>query len=322
MIRVPVALLLDPEPAASAKVIWMARRLNPAASPAELEAVTGLSRHTVLTGLDHVAKRQYQRDPYAKLPSALLCDRRLGAQARVLYGLLQALPTFRQPEGEFTYADLCTFTGLGRNTIKRAVVELEVAGWLRLDQASRLSPLQFTLGNPYRQTTFSEALAAERRLQRAKPVGEALMKEYLSLLIDSDQFTDNARPGFLVNPQTGEFLEFDRFYSPSWAFEFHGAQHDGPTERFSQTEVDAQRVRDLLKAGICFYRGVHLVVIRAADLSLEGIRERIPGGLPLRDLAGHEALIDLLEESSLAYRATSASRRWTKRAPSGGRPLL
>jgi hypothetical protein len=121
---------------------------------------------------------------------------------------------------------------------------------------------------------------------------------------------------FLVNPQTGERLEFDRFYPPNWAFEFHGAQHDGPTERSSQAEVEAQQLRDLIKAGICVYRGIHLVVIRAADLSLDGMIKRVGGSMPLRDLTGQEALIDLLEDASIAYRAASA-RRGRGKSPTG-----
>lgn len=55
------------------------------------------------------------------------------------------------------------------------------------------------------------------------------MREYLSLMIDSGEFEDNAAPGFLVNPLTDERLQFDRFYPPGVAFEFNGPQHYGAT---------------------------------------------------------------------------------------------
>lgn len=48
---------------------------------------------------------------------------------------------------------------------------------------------------------FAEVAQAQLRLQESEFRGEAIMKEYLSLLIDSDEFEDNARPGFLVNPR-------------------------------------------------------------------------------------------------------------------------
>jgi len=135
------------------------------------------------------------------------------------------------------------------------------------------------------------------------------MQEYLSLLIDSDQFTENARPGFLVNPQTGERLELDRFYPEGVAFEFNGTQHYRETGRFSQAEADAQHLRDLIKAGICLYRGIHLVIIRTEGLALQGMIRRIDQSLPLRNLAGHEPLIDLLEDASLTYRASAEAAR-------------
>lgn len=136
------------------------------------------------------------------------------------------------------------------------------------------------------------------------------MQEYLSLLIDSDQFTENARPGSLVNPLSRERLELDRFYPPGVAFEYNGAQHYRATERFTQAEAEAQRLRDLIKAGLCLYQGVRLVIIHAQDLTLQRMLARLSGGpLPLRDLAGQEPLIDLLEEASLRYRASAQKQK-------------
>jgi hypothetical protein len=293
VVQVPVSILLDPEPTPSAKVVWMALRLRPNAGPAELEAQTALTRPTVLKGLSTVSNRS-SRGPRVKLPGALLAEHAVGAQAKVLYGLLQATPNFRGDCGQFTYASLCSLTRLGRNTLKRAIAELVGAGWLQVTQANRLSPIHFTLGNQEVTRSQVEAAAARRRLRRAKFVGEALMQEYLSLLVDSDQFTNNARPGFLVSPLTGEFLELDRFYPPDLAFEFNGTQHYRATGH----------LRDLIKAGICLYRGVHLVIIHAEDLSLQGIINKIGQSMPLRSLAGHQPLIDLLEDASLSYRAS------------------
>ncbi|HEY3365256.1 MAG TPA: hypothetical protein VGK74_09405 [Symbiobacteriaceae bacterium] len=183
------------------------------------------------------------------------------------------------------------------------------AGWVQVTQASRLSPIHFTLGSPELTRGQVEAEVAGRRLKRAKFGGEAFMQEYLSLLIDSDQFTDTARPGFLVSPQTGERLELDRFYPPNVAFEFNGAQHYRRTARHSQEEADAQHLRDLIKAGICLYRGIHLVIIRTDDLSLQGMTSKIGQSMPLRNLAGHEPLIVLLEDASLTYRASAEAAR-------------
>ncbi|HYG58359.1 MAG TPA: ArsR family transcriptional regulator, partial [Symbiobacteriaceae bacterium] len=290
----------------SQKLIWMVRRLHPTASPAELGAQTGLSRHTVKRGLARLtAGNPAPAGPRVKVPASLLAEHRVGAQAKVLYGLLQATPAYRGQTGQFTYTGLCSLTRLSRNTLKRAMAELSAAGWVQTTQKTRLSSIAFTLGSPELMRSHTETAAAKRRLKRANHGGEAIMQEYLSLLIDSNQFTDNARPGFLVNPLTGERLELDRFYPPNVAFEFHGTQHDSATEKFTQQEVDTQRLRDLIKAGICLYQGIHLVIIRAEDLSLQGMIHKIGRCMPLRDLAGHEFLLDLLEGESLKYRASA-----------------
>jgi len=303
-------MLLDPAQTASAKVVWMALQLHPAARSAELEVHTGLSRHTVLSGMGQVTAGHHPTGGFrVRVPGALLAERTVGAPAKVLYGLLQATPNFRGQVGQFTYAGLHSLTQLGRNTLKRAIAELVGAGWVQVTQAGRLSPIHFTLGSPERKRSQAEAAEAVRRLKRAKFGGEALMQEYLSLLIDSDQFTDNARPGFLVNPLTRERLELDRFYLPNVAFEFNGTQHYHATGRFSQEEADAQHLRDLIKAGICLHRGIHLVIVQAEDLSLQGMTKKIGPLMPLRNLVGHEPLINLLENAGLTYYASVDAAR-------------
>lgn len=314
VVQVPVTLLLDPEITPASKVVWMAVQLYPSANPGELEARTGLTRHTVLKGRRHAAELSRPLGgPRVKVPAALLAEASVGTQAKVLYGLLQVTPGFHGQSGHFSYASLRSLSHLSRNTLKQAVTELLTARWIQITEAGRAAPLHFKLGTPEQRRSQAEVAIAKRRLKRAKFRGEAIMQEYLSLLIDSDQFTDNARPGFLVNPLTKERLELDRFYPPNVAFEFHGHQHDHATERYSQEEVDAQQLRDYVKAGICLYRDIRLVIIRAKDLSLQGMTEKIGQSLPLRNLAGHELLTDFLEETSLRYRATAEAVNRSRR---------
>lgn len=307
MVQVPVSLLLDQGLTGSAKVVWIASRLAPKADPTELVALTGLSRHSVLAGLNHVKRNL--GGAKVEVPGALLADRSVGSQAKVLYGLLQAIPAARGQRGTFTYAALSAFAHLSVNTTKSAIGELSLARWIELSQVNRRKPIHFKLGSPEARRSQREALVASRRLKRALYSGEALMQEYLSLLIDLDDFADNARPGFLVNPQTGERLELDRFYSPRLAFEFNGLQHYAKTEKVSQAEVEAQHQRDLIKAGLCLYRGMQLVIIHDDDLSLQGMIDRLPAGVPRRSLEGHEPLIDLLEGMSMSYRASVQAAR-------------
>lgn len=305
VLQVPASLLLNPAGTAPAKLVWMALRLHPDAGPAKVEALTGLSRHTVLNGLAQAADLRHPREgPRTQIPVALLAEKRVRAPAKLLYGLLQTLPTFRSMHGQFTYRDLAGLTRLSPNTLKRAMSELIGSGWVRLTQKTRLSPFHFKLGTPEQRSREAEAAVASRRLKRAKFGGEAIMQEYLSLLIDSTDFTDNARPGFLVNPLTQERLELDRFYRvDKVAFEYHGEQHERATGRFTQKQVDDQRLRDLITAGLCVYEGIHLVIIRAEDLSLQGMIAKVGSCMPLRGLAGQERLIDVLENASIAYLA-------------------
>lgn len=73
--------------------------------------------------------------------------------------------------------------------------------------------------------------------------------------------------------------------------------------------MDAQHLRDLIKAGICLYRGIHLIIIHSEDLSLQSMTHKIGQSMPLQNLAGHEPLIDVLEDASLIYRASAETAR-------------
>jgi hypothetical protein len=161
----------------------------------------------------------------------------------------------------------------------------------------------FTLRNPGLERQEAEVEQAMQRLNEAPFDGEALMREYLSLIVASDQFEDNATPGFLVNPFTGEELEFDRYYPPGVAFEFQGAQHFGPTARFpDERKARNLRGRDVVKLGLCAARGIALVEVLPTDLTLKRMLAKVGSLLPLRRLDGHELLIACLEANSRTYR--------------------
>jgi len=311
VIQVPLALLQDQSHTPHVKLVWMARRLEPEASPARVEALTGLSRHTVLSGLAELPGiRPPRGGPKAQIPAGLLAERGVGARAKVLYGLLQSVPTFCGQRGRFTYPGLSTLTKLGPNTLKRAVTELRECNWVRTDQKSRLQPIFFRLGTPVNRQREREALLAERRLKRAEHRGEALMHEYLSLLIDSTDFVDTTRHNFLVSPLTQERLELDRFYRTARvAFEYQGEQHTRASARFTQKEVDELRLRDTLKAGLCLRAGVHLVLVEEQDLSLQAMERKIGTCMPRRSLDGQDRLIEMLEVESLIYVAKAKAAR-------------
>lgn len=312
VIQVPVSLLHHPNQTAHTKLVWMGLRLEPDAGPAKLEVVTGLSRHTVLTGLARLAASQLPHGgPRVKMPAALLAERGVGPRAKMLYGLLQTLPSFRWTHGKFSYADIIIQTNISENTLRRAMNELVDSGWVSLRRKNRLSLITFTLGTPEQRRSEAEAARARKRIDRARHKGEAIMHEYLSLLIDDTDYANNSRPSFLVNPDTQELMELDRYYGTlKVAFEFHGDQHDRASGRYTQKQVDDQHRRDLFKAGLCTYGDIHLIIVRAEDLSLQQMIRKIDRFVPLRKVAGHEQLIDVLEDASMCYLAeTQAARR-------------
>ena len=308
VVHVPGPMLLDRRLATSAKLIWMFCQLEAQAPAARvLESRSRLSRQTVQRGLDQLQSMGWLPAPaggagsVADVPVDLLFDPRPGFRANVLYACLQLTPDWYGQNGRFTYTDLGRLTGADPTSLKRAVGALQAAGWLRAEQGVKFSPVRFTLRNPVLEWQRGEVLAATRRLEEAPFLGEALMREYLNLIVDSDIYIDNSRPSFLLNPYTDELLEFDRYYPPLVAFEYNGPQHDGPTAIYPE-DAWKQKGRDYIKAGICASRGIRLVVVQAPSLSLAAMQQKVAGLLPLRDLDDHALLIDALETMSEPYR--------------------
>jgi hypothetical protein len=309
-VRAPASLLLHPDLTAAAKLIWLITQLDPDGGPTKLGAQSGLSQPTIRKSFVQLAETNLSSPDTRTVafPVDLVTDIRLSAQARLMYGLLQLVPGFQAQRGLVTHAQLSDLSGLDEKTVRSSIRALSGAGWLCIDQVNQRAPLIFTLSHPEHQRIQAERELAERRIARAEFRGEALMKEYLSLLIDSDQFEDNATPGFLVNPYTKERLELDRFYPPGVAFEYQGAQHFGPSERYPDAQEAArQQGRDLIKQGICLERSIKLVIIQPSDLSLHGMKTKVGPLLPLRDLQHHRPLVDFLERLSRGYRRRAAA---------------
>lgn len=310
-VQAPISLLLDPNLRPTAKVIWLALQgLEPTtASAHRLADRSGLTLATIRSGLAQLEAGGWYTpstgaiEPLSSarvsIPASLLPERLVRPQGRLLYGILQTLPEPRQ----FTYLSLSASARVSLATVKKAVGELVRAGWIQISQAHKQAPIRFTLHIPEQDRRDALLAQAERRLEEAEFRGEAIMKEYLSLLIESDEFEDNARPGFLVNPLTEERMELDRYYPTILAFEFNGPHHYRPTRQFpSQTGLAMQQARDLMKEALCTRRGIRLVVVEPSDLSIEVMQQKVGGLLPLRDLRGYEELILYLDRVSRLYR--------------------
>ncbi|HYG56894.1 MAG TPA: hypothetical protein VD902_02335 [Symbiobacteriaceae bacterium] len=312
--HVPAALLLSPDLSVSAKLIWMVEGLRPAGvkpGTTWLCQASGLSRPTVLTALAQLAAQGWDparaEEPAVPVPAALLTNRKIGIHGRVLYGLLLLTPAFSHPSGSFTYAELAAMSHASPNTAAKAVAELASAEWIMVERKSRLARIRFELTFPGCTRGMDALAAAQSRLNHVDHYGEGLMREYLSLLIDQEDYQDGAFHGFLVNPRTGELLQLDRFYPPNVGFEFNGPQHNRATDKYPAQVVARQQERDYVKLGICVTRGITLVTIYPEDLTLKRMQQKVANLLPLRDLTGHELLIDHLEMESSDYRASIAA---------------
>lgn len=322
MVDVPISLLLNSHLTASVRLIWMLRQLAPdSPGTGQLLTLSGLSRPTVLKSIAHLDSvgwyQSLPRTPSIRVPRALLTDRRLSAQARVLRALLEATPGLANGTDSTTYRKLGNLAGRSPHTVRQAMQDLATLGWIRLEQPHRLAPIRFECHDPFVDRAMIEVEEARRRLEESRYMGEAIMREFLTILVDSADFEDDAAPGFLVNPYTDERMQFDRFYPPNVAFELNGAQHYQPTDLFPVTwKVTKQRGRDYMKAGICFYRRVHLVIVHAEDLHLEGLREKASPLLPMRDLSSHGPAIGFLETAARHYRQVIQRRGLSPNPPS------
>ncbi|MDB4897025.1 MAG: hypothetical protein JWN15_3287 [Firmicutes bacterium] len=335
-VTVPAPLLMASGLSKSAKLVWMMLRLpkaggggplewprRRAGAPGHLHALAGVARSTTRTALSELERGGWLAptlhssftQPRVTLPIELLTDKHLGIQVKLLYGMLQLTPGFHDLAGQFTYASLSALAGLSFSTAKRGVTALSRTGWLQMTRSEKFSPIHFTLGNPA-VTQYNRAVKAINRRRKQNPnKGESLMHEYLSAIINSDEYDDNMSPAWLLNPFTGEELQFDRYYWAGLAWEFNGPQHYDTTELYpDEDEARKQRARDFLKADICKDRGIPLVVVHSEDLRFatmrqkvsEVLRQNVGGVLRQRDLRGDEPVIAYLDLLGRTYRENAA----------------
>lgn len=317
---IPLSVLNDQGHSANTRLIWLllGRHFGGSSAPAaeRLQKLSGLSPKTIalaLAGLAQVPPAPSYVRPMracAAVPAALLTDAGLSANARLLYGQLQAVPTFKHPGGSFTYVALSQITGNSVDTLRRTVTELAAAGWLTVTRANRKSPLSVTLRNPAATRLSARISSIRRRVRGAQYRGETLLREFLNAMVALDDYQDNAAPDFLLNPFTRELMELDRCYpADAVAFEFNGAQHYEETEIATLEETVKQVGRDAMKAFLCKAQGIELVIIRPEDLNWKAIELKLPGRLPRRDMAHLESLRTTLDSLAAEYRDHTAEQR-------------
>ncbi len=202
--------------------------------------------------------------------------------------------------------DLMRATGFARNTVMKHCRLLEQRGWAAIEGNRALRRVV-----PLTPDTVQRELAAifVRDLAMAAYKGEFLMRAGLDELIDSADYVDNPRPEVLTNPETGQPLEYDRYY-PRFrvAFEWNGSQHYRTTKRYpSEDALRETRKRDLIKKGLSQDSGIRLIVMTNADLSLSAMMRLIPSDMPLVTPRPGPYLVTYDEQCRL-YIATQSER--------------
>ncbi len=226
------------------------------------------------------------------VPTDLLSDARVKPLAKYLYLVVRA-------RGRASISELSRVTGISRETVRLQCRDLAEAGWIAISA----EPSRRTLVAAAPRST-QEALAQRLKENRweAAHAGEFLMKSWLDLLVDSDNYVDNSRPSFLVSPVTGQLMEYDRYYREGVAFEYQGSQHYEMTSQFpEEPELQATQVRDHIKASLSQKNGITLVHIVEADLTLKTMQERIPDILPVRAVDEDGAYARMLTRLSDEY---------------------
>lgn len=245
----------------------------------------------------------------------VILDPSLSLDQKGLYSLLTVLCKEKPSIG---MNDVMKEAGCARPTLRRHLATLSARGVVRVGEGKGSS---ITLAQFFDEQAKEMVAAIIRRLAQARSrirndgskesVGEALMKEWLTLLIDSRDFTNNARPGFLISPMTGEPLEYDRWYPGlKLAWEFQGPQHFGTSDQQPDPSKQArQENNDLVKIGISQRKGIALVEMVAEDLCQQRIEAKIPPGVPRRSLEGLESVVAFLETESAKYQQLAGLRR-------------
>lgn len=320
-VKVPVSLVLDAELAPRARALYLtlaslcrSGEYSCSLSMADLRTASGQSRNTVRRHLRALQERgwvtvadganrtqTFRITPAAAshtvaVPVSLLYNTNVPPSAKCLYAVIQSYWPKHANSPKAVWRELVGSAGFrDDSTLRTLRAPLTAGGWM--------VPRRFAPLDPHLALREVEMKHARQRMRRADFVGEALMKELLNLLVSDDRFQDNARPGFLENPLTGERLEFDRWYTKAGvAFEFNGEQHYRTSAKFADPEqLRLQRTRDLIKVALAWKEGIQLITLHATDLTLDRLSRKIAGVLPLREVRLEDPVVQYLRAVSRKY---------------------
>jgi hypothetical protein len=324
-VRVPLAVLESAELTSSEKLIWVALAArvgmlgNQRFARTRLARSLGMCRQTVAGAMRQLAAlgwyaagKPCEPARLAKhaavhaltipVPLRLLLDASIPVRARVVRMQLGAV---RARDGELPnrYASVAQAIGSGVKAVRRAVRQLVTSHWLALEQTNRVAPVSLTARNPVRESFDLLKARIVMDIAVAEFTGEAFMNAAVLVLVGSEHGETHAAPDWLRNPETDAKMHFDRYHGPERvALEFNGPQHDHATDLYDEEAVTRQRALDVIKQEVSDANGVHLIIVRPQDLSLDTLRRLVQGWLPLRDLVGGESVVRFVEKLLSDYR--------------------
>lgn len=212
----------------------------------------------------------------------------LAAAAKIVYSVALA----RRPE---SLGALAAGVGMYRKTVTKHCHSLESLGWMRLVAKGRgMRP------EPLVPRDVEAVLAEEFRAAIAVTAfkGEETTRAFLEwVLAPTVRLIHHARPNLLRNPETGQNPEYDIFAPDySWAIEYHGDQHFGPTALYQGEQQFIDRFkRDLLKARLSDQHSIRLSIVTKEALRLDSIMQRIPADVPMRTFDHEGPVIQVLD---------------------------
>lgn len=330
---IPDSLWRDRTLPHNAKLLWaflrIAQRTRKEYRFAELREAIGVCQNSLLAYLKALKEAGWllatpvnrytisfnavwrRKGPAIVLPSDILFDVRIPEPAKWVWGLID------RRKKPYTYGYLEAVTGYCRESLVKYLGVLREHGWIENGKTRVNRRVQFPAGtyNPkaiQRKRDLEElnrgiALAATRK---GYSVGQFLMARMVHFLVPHILPVENAEMMGLCNRETGGQMRLDLYLSEyKVALEFHGPQHDRTTELYpSGALLEAQQRRDRIKEEWCRAHGIHLVPVRAGDLSLERLAEVLAPRVPVNlDKSGRWHIFDWLEETAARYRKKAAS---------------
>ena len=248
------------------------------------------------------------------IPVKVLLADNLPLSARLLFFLI--LLKTRESGRACTLAqdEMAIALGVSRSTVFRDLRMLLSAGLIKIEGHRNYVAL-----DPDRARDQAAIEKVKLRVAHAKSVGQGLLQALGTEVFDDDSFIADARLDCMTNKKTGAQLELD-LYSAKYkvAFEFNGAQHEGPTELYpDEQEAGERQMLDDLKAGLCLKNGIKLIVVRPENLSVQSLLALVGDALPLKPDALDSAVVAYLEKMCYYYRRKALASSHAATARSG-----